>query len=238
MTLQVTEESRQTLQTAPWTSDESLRSVKRRSCAERFYAEQIQTTRRHRGSEERCDVTYRPNRNLKYPQKLEKLLHRTSVKRINLSLHTSWSVTERSKIQLHSFITSVLDRDVKSISHSSRFTPRGRTPVPIVQNAGRASELEWTVLAMIKIFFLIRDSHPRPSSRNPPVSEAHIFRKGITCCCTCHITINIHLLYEYISSCKLQFFITSYRPNCLTILYVIVTCNQVFSICCYVLIHY
>jgi hypothetical protein len=41
-----------------------------------------------------------------------------------------------------------------------------------------------------KIFFPIRDSHPRPSSRNLPVSETHIFRKGITCRLTYQITLN------------------------------------------------
>jgi hypothetical protein len=49
-------------------------------------------------------------------KKWKKLLQRTLVKRIKLSLHTSWSVTERSKTQPHSFITPVLDGDVKSIS--------------------------------------------------------------------------------------------------------------------------
>ena len=48
----------------------------------------------------------------------------------------------RSAIQLLSFITSVLDGGVTSVSRSRRLTPRGRTPVSIVQKAGWASELE------------------------------------------------------------------------------------------------
>jgi hypothetical protein len=69
-----------------------------------------------------------------------------------------WGALKEKRYSSYSFMTSALD-GVVSVTPRPRFTPRERTPVPIVQN-GWASEPMWTHRLEETFFRLCRGSKP------------------------------------------------------------------------------
>jgi hypothetical protein len=57
--------------------------------------------------------------------------------KVKLSLYAPWRHIEGVEVQLHSFVTSALDRDEWSVSHHGRFTPVKRPWYPVKRRLGK-----------------------------------------------------------------------------------------------------